>query len=47
MAWVTGVEHRSDGVYINIVEMNWRGLGIWSTRTVKDIRGMSYILAPR
>jgi surface antigen len=47
VAWVTGVEHRSDGVYIDIVEMNWRGLGVWSTRTVKDIRGMSYILAPR
>jgi surface antigen len=46
MAWVTGVEHRRDGVYINIIEMNWRGLGVWSTRTVKDVRGMSYILAP-
>lgn len=46
MAWVTGVERRSDGLYINIVEMNWRGLGVWSTRTLKDIGGMSYILAP-
>lgn len=47
MAWVTGVEDRRDGVYIDIIEMNWRALGVWSTRTVKDIRGMSYILAPR
>lgn len=47
MAWVTAVEHRRDGVYVDIVEMNWRGLGVWSTRTVKDIHGMSYILAPR
>jgi surface antigen len=47
MAWVTSVEHRRDGVYIDIVEMNWRGLGQWSTRTVKDVHGMSYILAPR
>jgi len=47
MAWVTSVEHRRDGVYVNIVEMNWRGLGVWSTRTVKDMRGMSYVLAPR
>lgn len=47
MAWVTGVQHRRDGVYVNIIEMNWRGLGVWSTRTVKDVRGMSYILAPR
>jgi len=47
MAWVIAVEHRHDGVYIDIVEMNRRGLGVWSTRTVKDIHGMSYILAPR
>ena len=47
VAWVTAVEHRSDGLYIDIVEMNWHGLGVWSTRTVKDIHGMSYILAPR
>ncbi len=47
VAWVTGLEHRSDGVYVDIIEMNWHGLGVWSTRTVKDIRGMSYILAPR
>lgn len=46
VAWVTGVEHRGDGVYVNIIEMNWRGLGVWSTRTVKDVRGMSYVLAP-
>ncbi len=45
-AWVTSTERRSDGVYVNIVEMNWRGLGVWSTRTIKDIHGMSYILAP-
>ncbi len=46
VAWVDSVEQRSDGLYIHITEMNWRGLGVWSTRVVKDIAGTSYILAP-
>lgn len=47
VAWVTGTERRSDGLYITIVEMNGTaGFGKWDTRTVKDVVGMSYILAP-
>lgn len=46
VAWVNSVENRADGRYINITEMNAKGLNVWSTRTVKDVVGMSYILAP-
>ena len=46
VAWVDSVEYRSDGPYVHITEMNALGIGVWSTRTVKDVVGMSYILAP-
>ncbi len=52
VAWVTSVEQRADGRYISVIEMNgWVGDGggfnKWNTRTVKQVQGMSYILAPR
>lgn len=47
VAWVDSVEQRADGLYINITEMNGAaGPGNYNTRTVKDVVGMSYILAP-
>lgn len=50
VAWVESVDQRSDGLYINIHEMNFNanggGFNTWDRRTVKDIVGMSYILAP-
>lgn len=47
VGWVTSTQKRKDGVYITITEMNYAGgLGKWHTRTVKDVPGMSYILAP-
>jgi len=47
VAWVDSVDYRSDGRYINITEMNVNGVGVWSRRAgVKDVAGMSYILAP-
>jgi surface antigen len=46
VAWVDSVESRSDGLYIHVTEMNWVGVGLWSHRVVKDVAGMSYILAP-
>ncbi|MGX7724570.1 CHAP domain-containing protein [Rhodococcus sp. 5G237] len=47
VAWVDRVEHRADGVYVTITEMNYGGrVGQWNTRTVKDIPGMSFILLP-
>ncbi|AUM20317.1 amidase (plasmid) [Rhodococcus ruber] len=47
VGWVDRVERRGDGVYVTITEMNYGGrVGQWSTRTVKDIPGMSYILQP-
>ncbi len=42
VAWVTAVHGKS----IDIVEMNWKGKGIYNTRTVTDVSGMQYILAP-
>lgn len=47
VAWVESVDYRADGRYITITEMNVAGFGVWSRRAgVKDIAGMSYILAP-
>ncbi|PPF09951.1 hypothetical protein C5B98_13825 [Rathayibacter sp. AY1A5] len=47
VAWVDSVEKRADGLYINITEMNGAaGPGVYNTRTVQDVVGMSYILAP-
>lgn len=51
VAWVNSVQQRADGKYISITEMNY-GLPIgghlweWHERTIKDVPGMSYILAP-
>lgn len=47
VAWVTSTQRRSDGLYVTFTEMNglagpWR----YNSRTVKDVVGMSYILAP-
>jgi surface antigen len=49
VAWVNSVSRRSDGVYVNITEMNNTAHGgeyHWWTRDVKDVKGMSYILLP-
>lgn len=46
VAWVYIVQLRADGRYIYITEMNFTGLGQISSRWVKDVAGMSYILAP-
>jgi surface antigen len=46
VAWVDAVENRADGRWITITEMNAIGTGQWSQRTIKDVIGMSYILAP-
>ncbi|MFH5230869.1 CHAP domain-containing protein [Antrihabitans spumae] len=47
VAWVDSVARRSDGLYITTTEMNaTAGPGKWSTRTIKDVPGMSYILLP-
>lgn len=47
VGWVERTESRADGLYVVITEMNGAaGLGRWSTRTVKDVPGMSYVLAP-
>lgn len=47
VAWVESTSQRSDGVYVTITEMNGAaGFAKWSSRTIKDIVGMSYILAP-
>lgn len=47
VAWVDSTSRRSDGLYISITEMNGAaGPGRWSTRTIKDVVGMAYILAP-
>lgn len=47
VAWVESVESRSDGLYVHILEMNGPA-GAWNydRRVVKDVLGMSYILAP-
>lgn len=48
VAWVNSTNQRLDGLYIDVVEMNAPagGFGKWSTRTVKQVPGMSYILMP-
>lgn len=47
VAWVTNVSYRSDGTYIDLIEMNWTyGPNTWDTRTIQAVPGMSYILAP-
>ena len=46
VAWVLSTQQRTDGRYITIVEHNWTGTGaVDHTRTIKDVVGMSYILA--
>ena len=46
VAWLLSTEQRSDGRYITIIEHNWNGQGaVDHTRTIKDVVGMSYILA--
>ncbi|WP_162907399.1 CHAP domain-containing protein [Allorhizocola rhizosphaerae] len=47
VAWVDFMQPRSDGTYIHVWEMNWRGLHIVSDRWVKHVPGMSYIMAPQ
>jgi CHAP domain. len=47
VAWVEDVEMRSDGRYVHVLEMNGSaGPWNWDRRVVKDVWGMSYILAP-
>jgi surface antigen len=47
VAWVDSVETRSDGLFVHISEMNGtKGVNNWDQRVVKDVVGMSYILAP-
>ena len=51
VAWVDQTQARADGLYIHVIEMNgWvgdgGGLGKYNVRWVKDVAGMSYILAP-
>jgi surface antigen len=47
VAWVDSIQRRGDGTYVSITEMNYGGaLGVWHLRTLKDVAGMSYILAP-
>ena len=47
VAWVTSTSAHPDGLYVTFIEMNGTaGPYNWDVRTVKDIAGMSYILAP-
>jgi len=47
VAWVDSTSQRADGRYVNLTEMNGSGgFNRWSSRTVKDVPGMSYILLP-
>jgi surface antigen len=47
VAWVTSVSQRSDGLYVTFLEMNGpAGPYKWDYRTVKDVAGMQYVLAP-
>ncbi|WP_137876265.1 CHAP domain-containing protein [Rhodococcus sp. Q] len=47
VGWVERTERRGDGLYVVVTEMNaGAGFGKWSTRTVKDVPGMAYILLP-
>ena len=52
VGWVEKTEKRADGLYIYVYEMNgWSGdgggFGIYNHRWVKDVPGMSYVLAPK
>ncbi|MEO6790573.1 MAG: CHAP domain-containing protein [Ornithinibacter sp.] len=47
VGWVDAVSTHTDGLYVHVVEFNYAGQGaVWHTRWVKDVVGMSYILAP-
>lgn len=46
VAWVSSISYRSDGWYLNVSEMNFKGFNVVSSRTVKHVSGMSYIWAP-
>lgn len=47
VAWVTGVSQRADGIYVDVMEMNWdQGPYQWDIRTLKSVPGLSYVLAP-
>ena len=47
VAWVDSTSRRPDGLYVTVTEMNGAaGFNNWSSRTLKDVVGMSYILAP-
>ena len=48
VAWVDTSAKRRDGQYIGITEVhgNGDGLNTWTSRQVKDLPGMSYILLP-
>lgn len=47
VGWVESVQKRFDGRWVTFVEMNGTaGPGRWDRRTVRDVSGMSYILAP-
>jgi surface antigen len=49
VAWVDAVSQRPDGPYVDVTEMNnsqLGGVGAFSARTVKAVKGMSYILIP-
>lgn len=46
VAWVDGMQPRSDGVYIHVAEMNYIGFNKIDTRWVKVVPGMSFIPAP-
>lgn len=45
VAWVDGIKKKSDGLYIHVKEMNFVGLYKTSSRWVKHVSGMSYIMA--
>ncbi|WP_370500183.1 CHAP domain-containing protein [Mycolicibacterium sp. jd] len=47
VAWVDSTSRRPDGLYVSVTDMNGAGgFNRWSSRTIKDVPGMSYILLP-
>jgi surface antigen len=47
VAWVSAVELRKDAVYLRVSEMNFSApLGTATSRTVRHVSGMDYILVP-
>jgi len=46
VAWVDMFQARSDGLWIHITEMNFRGWGVVSDRWIRHGSGMSYVMAP-